>query len=130
MDFNIYQNLIKSRKFDELVNYLESIRDENKENWNYFYLYGFAFRNIENYKQAIDYYNLALDVMDYESKDININLCTIKHNLGIACQLKKDYENSIQAFNEAIKHDEYYILIKNFIKDYREFREKNINKIL
>ena len=26
--------------------------------------------------------------------------------------------------------DEYYELIKNFIKDYREFREKNINKIL
>ena len=29
-----------------------------------------------------------------------------------------------------IRDDEYYILIKNFIKDYREFREKNIKKIL
>ena len=47
-------------------------------------------------------------------------------------QVKED--KSVQvAKNEVlkeIKDDEYYILIKNFIKDYREFREKNIKKIL
>ena len=26
-----------------------------------------------------------------------------------------------------IKNDEYYELIKNFIKDYRQFRDKNVN---
>ena len=26
-----------------------------------------------------------------------------------------------------IKDDEYYLLIKSFIKDYRQFREKNLN---
>ena len=47
-------------------------------------------------------------------------------------QVKED--KSVQvAKNEVlkeIKDDEYYELIKNFIKDYREFREKIINKIL
>ena len=47
-------------------------------------------------------------------------------------QVKED--KSVQvAKNEVLKEindDEYYILIKNFIKDYREFREKNIKKIL
>jgi len=47
-------------------------------------------------------------------------------------QVKEDQSVQV-AKNEVlkeIKDDEYYILIKNFIKDYREFREKNIKKIL
>lgn len=47
-------------------------------------------------------------------------------------QVKED--KSVQVVKNAIfkeiKDDEYYKLIKNFIKNYREFREKNINKIL
>ena len=47
-------------------------------------------------------------------------------------QVKED--KSVQVVKNAIfkeiKDDEYYKLIKNFIKNYREFREKKINKIL
>ena len=44
-------------------------------------------------------------------------------------QVKED-KSVIFAKNEIlkeIKDDEYYELIKNFIKDYRQFRDKNIN---
>ena len=44
-------------------------------------------------------------------------------------QVKED-KSVIIAKNEIlkeIKDDEYYQLIKNFIKDYRQFRDKNVN---
>ncbi|MDB3986955.1 hypothetical protein N9422_00050 [Candidatus Pelagibacter sp.] len=44
-------------------------------------------------------------------------------------QVKED-KSVVLAKNEIlkeIKDDEYYELIKNFIKDYRQFRDKNIN---
>ena len=44
-------------------------------------------------------------------------------------QVKED-KSVILAKNEIlkeIKDDEYYELIKNFIKDYRQFRDKNVN---
>ena len=44
-------------------------------------------------------------------------------------QVKED-KSVIFAKNEIlkeIKDDEYYELIKNFIKDYRQFRDKNVN---
>ena len=44
-------------------------------------------------------------------------------------QVKED-KSVILAKNEIlkeIKEDEYYELIKNFIKDYRQFRDKNVN---
>ena len=44
-------------------------------------------------------------------------------------QVKED-KSVIIAKNEIlkeIKDDEYYELIKNFIKDYRQFRNKNLN---
>ena len=42
----------------------------------------------------------------------------------------KENKSVILAKNEIlkeIKDDEYYLLIKNFIKDYRQFRDKNVN---
>jgi len=42
----------------------------------------------------------------------------------------KENKSVILAKNEnlkEIKDDEYYLLIKNFIKDYRQFRDKNVN---
>ncbi len=44
-------------------------------------------------------------------------------------QVKED-KSVILAKNEVlkeIKNDEYYELIKNFIKDYRQFRDKNLH---
>ena len=44
-------------------------------------------------------------------------------------QVKED-KSVVIAKNEIlkeIKDDEYYQLIKNFIKDYRQFRDKNVN---
>ena len=44
-------------------------------------------------------------------------------------QVKED-KSVVLAKNEIlkeIKDDEYYELIKNFIKDYRQFRDKNVN---
>jgi len=44
-------------------------------------------------------------------------------------QIKED-KSVVLAKNEIlkeIKDDEYYELIKNFIKDYRQFRDKNVN---
>ena len=44
-------------------------------------------------------------------------------------QVKED-KSVVLAKNEIlkeIKDDEYYKLIKNFIKDYRQFRDKNVN---
>ena len=44
-------------------------------------------------------------------------------------QVKED-KSVVLAKNEIlkeIKDDEYYLLIKNFIKDYRQFRDKNVN---
>ena len=42
----------------------------------------------------------------------------------------KENKSVVLAKNEIlkeIKDDEYYELIKNFIKDYRQFRDKNVN---
>ena len=42
----------------------------------------------------------------------------------------KENKSVILAKNEIlkeIKDDGYYLLIKNFIKDYRQFRDKNVN---
>jgi hypothetical protein len=50
-----------------------------------------------------------------------------KINKGI--EVKED-KSVVLAKNEIlkeIKDDEYYELIKNFINDYRQFRDKNIN---
>ena len=45
------------------------------------------------------------------------------------CQIKEDKSVQIAKSEilKEIKDDEYYGLIKNFIKDYRQFRDKNVN---
>ena len=52
-----------------------------------------------------------------------------RYKISNGTQVKED-KSVILAKNEIlkeIKDDEYYELIKNFIKDYRQFRDKNIN---
>ena len=52
-----------------------------------------------------------------------------RYKISNGTQVKED-KSVILAKNEIlkeIKDDEYYLLIKNFIKDYRQFRDKNLN---
>ena len=52
-----------------------------------------------------------------------------RYKISNGTQVKED-KSVILAKNEIlkeIKDDEYYLLIKNFIKDYRQFRDKNVN---
>ena len=49
---------------------------------------------------------------------------------GISVKENYSVELAKKGILKEIKDDDYYDLIKEFIKDYREFREKNIKKIL
>ena len=35
IDAKLYQELLDARKFDQLINYLDSIKDDDENNWNY-----------------------------------------------------------------------------------------------
>tara|TARA_B100000035_G_scaffold230741_1_gene198866 strand:+ start:39 stop:335 length:297 start_codon:yes stop_codon:yes gene_type:complete len=50
-----------------------------------------------------------------------------KINNGIKVKEDKSVVLAKSEILKEIKDDEYYELIKNFIKDYRQFRDKNIN---
>ena len=50
-----------------------------------------------------------------------------KINNGIKVKEDKSVVLAKSEILKEIKHDEYYELIKNFIKDYRQFRDKNVN---
>ena len=50
-----------------------------------------------------------------------------KINKGIEVKEDKSVVFAKNEILKEIKDDEYYELIKNFINDYRQFRDKNIN---
>ena len=50
-----------------------------------------------------------------------------KINNGIKVKEDKSVVLAKSEILKEIKDDEYYELIKNFIKDYRQFRDKNVN---
>ena len=50
-----------------------------------------------------------------------------KINNGIKVKEDKSVALAKSEMLKEIKDDEYYELIKNFIKDYRQFRDKNVN---
>ena len=50
-----------------------------------------------------------------------------KINNGIKVKEDKSVTLARDEVLKEIKNDEYYELIKNFIKDYRQFRDKNVN---
>ena len=50
-----------------------------------------------------------------------------KINNGIKVKEDKSVVLAKSEILKEIKDDEYYELIKNFIKDYRQFRNKNVN---
>ena len=50
-----------------------------------------------------------------------------KINNGIKVKEDKSVVLAKGEILKEIKDDEYYELIKNFIKDYRQFRDKNVN---
>ena len=50
-----------------------------------------------------------------------------KINNGIKVKEDKSVVLAKSEILKEIKNDEYYDLIKNFIKDYRQFRDKNVN---
>ena len=50
-----------------------------------------------------------------------------KINNGIKVKEDKSVVFAKSEILKEIKDDEYYELIKNFIKDYRQFRDKNVN---
>ena len=50
-----------------------------------------------------------------------------KINSGLKVKEDKSINLARDEVLKEIKNDEYYELIKNFIKDYRQFRDKNVN---
>tara|TARA_X000000950_G_scaffold66858_1_gene82441 strand:- start:3 stop:299 length:297 start_codon:yes stop_codon:yes gene_type:complete len=50
-----------------------------------------------------------------------------KINNGIKVKVDKSVILARDEILEEIKNDEYYHVIKSFIKDYRQFRDKNVN---
>ena len=50
-----------------------------------------------------------------------------KINNGIKVKEDKSVTLARDEVLKEIKNDEYFDLIKNFIKDYRQFRDKNVN---
>ena len=63
-----YFHLLNSKQFDELINYLESIHYENKDNADYYYAYGMAYRTMGRFNKSIDCYKKALNVIDLDSR--------------------------------------------------------------
>ena len=50
-----------------------------------------------------------------------------KINNGIKVKEDKSVTLARDEVLKEIKNDEYFQVIKNFIKDYRQFRDKNVN---
>lgn len=119
IDVKLYMELLDARKFDQLINYLDSIKDDNENNWNYHHQYGFVFRIMGKYDDALIYYHKALNIFNAinkqwdegldDSKTNKEDLTMINHNLGIAYQLNEDFVNSVKYLNESIEADEYNI---------------------
>ena len=80
----------------------------------------------------LEYYRNEKVNQDLEVTSELILIARILHQrfkISNGTQVKED-KSVILAKNEIlkeIKDDEYYELIKNFIKDYRQFRDKNVN---
>jgi len=71
-------------------------------------------------------------VHDLEATSELILIARILHqrfkiNNGIKVKEDKSVVLAKSEILKEIKDDEYYELIKNFIKDYRQFRDKNVN---
>ena len=124
MSFNIntYREIHSSSDKNALISYMNKYQEEEKHNWNYNYLFGQAYRNINDYKKSIEFYKKALNLAKNLSKE---DLSSIKNALGIAYQLNKDYNNAIILFKEAIEDNQYNILnynslglTYNRVKDY------------
>ena len=69
---------------------------------------------------------------DLEATSELISIARILHqrfkiNNGIKVKEDKSVVLAKSEILKEIKDDEYYELIKNFIKDYRQFRDKNVN---
>ena len=104
-----FQYLMNNSQYARAICHMESIRFDQQENWNYFYLYALPFRFMNNFNQAIIYNRRALDILLSSKVDKyrDKNLANIKLNLGICYQLKEDFSNSIKFLKESIKHNEY-----------------------
>ena len=71
-------------------------------------------------------------VHDLEATSELILIARILHqrfkiNNGIKVKEDKSVVLAKSEILKEIKDDEYYELIKNFIRDYRQFRDKNVN---
>ena len=111
MSFNIntYREIHSSSDKNALISYMNKYQEEEKHNWNYNYLFGQAYRNINDYKKSIEFYianNLhtaikckadGLYISSYNKKHYNISFIeNYLKIIGSAHNRKEIYEKKNQ----------------------------------
>ncbi len=96
--------LIKEHNYAEAVLLLLQLHEEGAADQNIYHLIGYCYRYLDNYPLAIHYQQIAVE------KDPN---CPNLLALGIAYQLNKQYDLSIEALERSIEIDYDYLLAYN-----------------
>ena len=133
-NFDVILLLIKDHKFDESIEYLNKLPPEDKSSFDYYYLKGVSYLNLNKFNHAIENFSLAIDIKDndfivyhfrgisylklnkfYEAKKDFNKLISLKsdfpevyNNLGFLLYGAGKNEDAIKNFTKAIK------LNKNF----------------
>ena len=142
LNFNEVLLLVKDRKFEEAIKYLNQLIKDDGENFQYYHLKGTLHFNIDELSEAIKSFSSALDI---NKKDSNIYyLRGVSHlKSGKYTEAKKDFDEAIilkENFSEAYyglgvlhsENDENTLAIENFLKSINfknNFKQPVINLI-
>ena len=117
--------LIKIKKFKEAQKKCELVKENLKENVEFFHIYGFVLFNLKNYDEAINQWHNAIS--------IDPNFVSGLNNLGKAYSKIKKFSEAIKYLNRALEikpdfFETYYNLSEIFfLRGMYEESLKNIN---
>ena len=117
--------LIKIKKFKEAQKKCELVKENLKENVEFFHIYGFVLFNLKNYDEAINQWHNAIS--------IDPNFVSGLNNLGNAYSKIKKFSEAIKYLNRALEikpdfFETYYNLSEIFfLRGMYEESLKNIN---
>ena len=92
--FNNILLLIKNHKFNESIEFLERLSQEDKNSFDYYYLKGVSYLNIAEFDHAIKNFSLAIDIKD--------NDFIIYHFRGISYLKLNRFNEAKKDFNKLI----------------------------
>lgn len=94
-DFETGSQLILNERFQEGLEYLLPLEPDHKDWWNLLFFIGLAYRHLNEFEKAIDYFKRTLEYNNGHSETLN--------ELGIACLSSGKFKQARKAYEEALK---------------------------